>query len=253
MNFIDNSYRQSDQLNPKFDCVSLLEPNEIYCSENCEICGGFGKVWVDRPLSDPQFGTLKPCPNINLVQLFIKKCGLKSYELDYSWGLIKDINNIGKTKNLLQQFIENSNGFMYIWGDSGLGKTRLLKTMVAESLRKSTPAAYVRMTDMMDNLRSVYALENPEPEYSKRIRFWSEIPVLCIDEFDRLKKTPYVEEKTFSILDYRYESAMSGQSITVIASNTDPRDLDSYLADRIFDNRAAVIHVTGISARPNLS
>lgn len=253
MNITNQRYRHPDQLNPKFDYVSLLEPNEIHCSKDCEICDGFGQVWVDRPMSDPLFGSLKPCPNINFVQLFTKKCGLKSFELDYSWELIKHINNIEKTKNLLQQFIVNSKGFMYIWGDSGLGKTRLLKTMIAESLHNNTPASYVRMTDMMENLRSVYALENPGSELSKRNRFWSEIPVLCIDELDRLKTTPFVEEKKFSILDNRYESAMSGESITVIASNTDPQDLDSYLADRIFDGRANVVHITGVSARPNLS
>ena len=64
--------------------------------------------------------------------------------------------------------------------------------------------------------------------------------------------TDYVEEQRFTIIDHRYEEAIQKKTMTVLASNTDPRKLDRYLADRIFDGRMEVIKIEGTSVRPNI-
>lgn len=223
-----------------------------FCSPDCPICKGLGFVHYDRPLSHPKFGKLEYCPNINPIKRYGSKCGLTEYELKYSWKLLVDINGMGDVLMKVTRILNQGYGMIFIWGNYGLGKTSILKTIVAESIRSGKESAYSRMVEIMNDLRSAYSTEHSNEEFSRRLNFWMNVPILCIDEFNRIKMTDYVEEQRFTILDQRYENAIQKEGITVMVSNSDPAKLDKYLADRIFDGRLDVIHIEGISARPNM-
>ena len=79
-----------------------------------------------------------------------------------------------------------------------------------------------------------------------------EVPVLCIDEFDRLKLTDYAKERIASIVEARCRAAEIGESITLIASNKAPLDYDPYIVDRLHCSLFSIIEIKGHSVRPNL-
>ena len=233
-------------------------PNQItshqnsVCQPGCPICGGIGFVRYDRPIEHPRFGKLEPCPSLDPVKLYGPRVGLIEKELKLSWNSLIDYNKIGLAINEIQAAIDEGYGWIFIWGAYGLGKTTLLKTAIAEVLRSGRQSAYVRMVDIIDDLRNAFSTENPSETSASRLEFWTEVPVLAIDEFDRIRLTEFAQERRFALMDHRYENAIRGNSITIMASNSDPRDLDGYLADRIFDGRFKVIHLTGNSFRPNM-
>lgn len=225
---------------------------ESLCGKDCPICGGLGWIHVDRSIDDPRFGKLDLCPNVDPIRLLGKKIGLSSNELGYRWDRLADVNGVGKIIKLLEKTILRGYGWIFLWGSFGLGKTTLLKTTTAEAVLARKQASYVRMVDIIDNLRNAYSTENGSYEAETRLNFWIDVPVLCIDEFDRVRLTDFASDRRFVLMDKRYEGAIRENNVTIMSSNTDPRMLDGYLADRIFDGRFQVIHIDGNSVRPNV-
>jgi DNA replication protein DnaC len=115
---------------------------------------------------------------------------------------------------------------------------------VAEFCRATRqPASYTRMAEIIDHLRGSFDAKNPSEESTARLDMWSELPFLAIDEFDRVRSTEYATERRFVLMDRRYEQACRQRSITLMASNCTPDDLEGYLADRIYDGRFKVVHL----------
>lgn len=222
------------------------------CNYDCPVCGGMGWCRVDRPVGDPMFGKLELCPNVNRLKIFGKQIGLSAHEMKLSWDSLADINGVGEIISCLTQTIESGFGWVFLWGSYGLGKTTLLKTATSEAIKFGKQASYTRMVDIIDNLRNAYSTENASYEAENRLNYWVDVPILCIDEFDRVRLTEFASDRRFTLMDKRYEGAIRETKITIMASNTDPRILDGYLADRIFDGRFKVIHLVGNSVRPNI-
>lgn len=222
------------------------------CSNDCPVCGGYGWVRLNRPVDDPMFGKLVLCPNIDQIKAIGNKAGITHEELRLNWNRLADINGMREIIGVIKRTLENGFGWVFLWGNYGLGKTTLLKTIVAETIRMGKQVSYTRMVDIIDNLRNSYSTDNASYEAESRLRYWVDVPVLCIDEFDRVRLTEYASERQFVFMDKRYESSIRENAITIMASNTDPRLLDGYLADRIFDGRFKVIHMEGHSVRPNI-
>jgi len=59
-----------------------------------------------------------------------------------------------------------------------------------------------------------------------------------------------MEETKFTILNRRYEMSVYKQAVTIMASNSPPGDLGSYLSSRIQDSRHAVINLSVPDLRP---
>lgn len=222
------------------------------CKPDCPICGGLGWCHVERSLGDPRFGRLELCPNVNPLTVYGKLIGLSDQELLFSWKVLANVNGAGEIIETIERTLALGFGWIFIWGSFGLGKTTLLKTTTAEALRSGYRASYTRMVDIIDNLRAAYSTDNSSYQAETRLNNWVDVPVLCIDEFDRIRLTEFASDRRFALMDKRYEGAIREENITIMASNSDPRTLDGYLADRIFDGRFTVIHIEGNSVRPNI-
>ena len=230
------------------------KPYTGVCKPDCEICGGIGWIRQDLPVGDPGFGKAQLCPNVDLFTHYKGRSGLESDERDLSWSNIADFNGVGKAVEAVQTVVELGFGWIFLWGDFGLAKSLILKTAVSSYIReRKEPASYVRMAELLDHLRSAYDSSNPSEDSQARLDFWSTIPLLCIDEFDRVRETAYASERRFVLMDRRYEKACGRKNITIMASNSDPALIDGYLRDRIFDGRFKVIKLVGKSARPMMS
>lgn len=217
-------------------------PHTGICDADCEYCGGVGWYRVDVPVHHAHFGKLLQCPNLNMVTVMKDKSGLIGEELGWEWSKVWDLGNAIQASHMLDRTLDSGYGWAFIWGSYGVAKTLLLKVATAMALRRGLPACYVRMASIIDDLRDAY---NHDESAEARLQFWTDVPVLCIDEFDRMRETEYASERRFVLMDKRYESAQRKKSITFMTSNTEPDQLPGYLADRIFDGRFDVIRVTG--------
>ncbi len=218
--------------------------NNTICQPGCPICGGIGYIKDER-------GRVSACPNVSSRVLYPgERYGLSQAERDLSWEQIGPANGVESAVAAVQQALERGSGWVYLWGPPGLAKTLVLKIAVAVSLEAHRAAAYTRMVEILDDMRAAFDANNPSFESQRRLDWWAELPVLAIDEFDRLRSTAYAAERRFLLMDRRYENAFRSTSITLMAANEDPALLDGYLYDRIRDGRFSVVHLTGSSLRP---
>jgi DNA replication protein DnaC len=224
------------------------------CDPDCPTCNGLGYVRSDAPVGHPNFGKIGPCPESNPFQRYKGLLGLDQADMTLTWANVIERENVRIAVAAVKQVIDRGYGWVYLHGDYGLAKTLILKIAVAEFCRATRqPASYTRMAEIIDHLRGAFDAKSPSEESAARLDMWSELPFLAIDEFDRVRSTEYATERRFVLMDRRYEQAARQKSITLMASNCTPDDLEGYLADRIYDGRFAVIHLKGVSARPFMS
>jgi DNA replication protein DnaC len=228
---------------------TILQPG--LCTADCPVCGGQGWVRANLPVGHPQFGRLTICPNGDLLRLpDAERYGIILDEARrLTWGSVLERGAAMKAVQAVQDALQAGYGWVYLWGDFGQGKTLILKIAVAEALRQRRFASYIRMTEMVENLRSAFDAQNPSAEAERRLEWWTDLPVLAVDEIDRLRQTAYASEQQFLLLDRRYEQALRQRSVTLLAANAAPEQLPGYLADRILDGRFAIVRLNGDSGR----
>jgi DNA replication protein DnaC len=233
----------------------FIEPDEIeetpaLCKTDCPTCHGLRFVRSDAKMGETDFGKIFPCPQSDPFKRYNKLLGLIGDEQKLSWTSIAEDASVMKGVNAVRNAIERGYGWVFLWGSYGLAKTLILKVAVAEYVRATrNPASYLRMAEIIDHLRGAFDAQDPSSESARRLDIWSDLPLLCIDEFDRIRNTEYAVERRFVLMDRRYEQACRQNSVTLMASNTDPDSMEGYLTDRIHDGRFAIVHLTGKSVR----
>lgn len=227
---------------------------ESLCNPDCDICGGSGYYRMDVDIQDERFGKLLICDNVDRSSLpGFNRVGLQKDEIEsMNWDILVDEVSMRNSIRLVKEMIERGHGWIFLYGGFGVGKTYILKIAVAEMIRSGKQASYVRMAEILDHLRESFDKSVLEQE-TARLRYWSDLPILAIDEFDRVRNTEYGSERKFVLMDRRYEGAVREKSLTILASNSDPSKLPGYLYDRVRDGRFKIIHLPGESFRPGLS
>ena len=170
-------------------------------------------------------------------------------QTERSWDKVLPVNGASEATAKVQEVVERGHGWVYLWGGYGSSKTLLLKTAVAECLRTQLEACYIRMVDLLDNLRQSYDQEHQNQAIAAQVRRYTELPLLALDEVDRFKETDWTRERVFQLIDGRYNAAQIKRSVTLLASNNPPDELDGYFASRISDARFAVVHLEGKDLR----
>jgi DNA replication protein DnaC len=224
------------------------------CAPGCPLCGGLGYLRESRAIGDPQYGKLELCPNVDRLGLpGAARYGVTHDELaSLSWDSVTDQGQALAAAEVVRATLERGYGWVFLWGGYGLAKTLILKVAVTQWLKAGGEAAYTRMASVIDNLRAAFDADDPSEESERRLAWWTSVPVLAVDEFDRVRSTEYADERRFLLMDRRYEAAGREKTVTLMASNTDPRQLPGYLADRVLDGRFKVVQLTGQSFRPGM-
>jgi DNA replication protein DnaC len=245
--------------------VLSRNPYDTLCYPDCPNCGGVGYVRYDVPTWDPRFGKLQICPNAQRRALEISletgdidpRVGLLPEEIrEMNWDLIHDgINDAPKALQAVRSAYNAGHGMVFLYGASGQAKTLLLKIAVALAFRDGRTAAYADMRAVLDDIRLAYdEKENKQSELVRRMEWWLSRQVLAIDELDKVNSTDWAVERIFHLIDQRYQRAVRGEALTIIAANYNRLDeLSSYLRSRIEDNRFAargwVIRLEGPDGR----
>lgn len=218
------------------------------CELGCPVCGGIGYVRFEVPVSDPNFGKIQFCPR-SVSRVYASGSGLDESERGMTWDAVADLNNAREAVKVVQSVIELGKGWVFLWGDPGLAKTLVLQIAVAEYVRSGREGVYVRMVEIIDDVRKAFDSGDPSSEELRRIERWSKVPLLAIDEFDRSNETNWSENRRFLLMDRRYQETLRGNGVTLMASNSDPKLLSAYLRSRIFDGRFDVIQLKGDDVR----
>ena len=218
----------------------------------CLICGGSGyiKVNPEAAVTEKGFGSVKACPNYlasNLNKSIASgqgRGGLTADELStLDWKLvIPGISDGQKAMSFVRPAVERGCGMGIMLGTWGQAKTLLMKIAVAKFIREGKSAHYVKLTTMMDDIRTAYdEKESKMTALVNKIRGWQSLDLLCLDEIDKSTGTDWAETRLFDLVDERWVLGVREQALTLFASNYgSPNEIPGYLRSRIEDNRFAM-------------
>lgn len=237
---------------PRVPAGSRWVPGDVGDPE-CSQCRGLGYMRLDLEPGQPHFGELFVC-DCAAAQVAAAEARrlasasmLAPEDLALTWGGIVQTPGIAAAVQAVQHTLARGYGWVYLWGPPGPGKTLVLKTAVAETLRARKPGVIAMWADMLDHLRAGYDAGN----FDERVNAWRTTPLLAIDEYARAKDSEWVAEARAKIFNPRYESAASHKrTVTLFSSNYAPERGEDWFADRIRDGRFVVVEVTGPSMRP---
>ena len=236
---------------------------------DCPDCGGVGFFRQDVPVNDPNFGKPIKCTNpVHVTKTVGQLSGLSQLHRDDLRIRLSDIAPIDGNENMLEmchRMLKHPFGWLYIWGPYGNAKTVALKAMCNHfSMAGYRPVVYIKFSKLADIVRAAQAAQFAKGKYLQKhgsMELWDNGPidtyerllgikVLAIEEFDKARLTPLIEEFRFDFLDDRYEQALRGETITMFVSQSPPDELPGALASRVNDGRFLVSYNEANDTRP---
>ncbi len=215
------------------------------------MCNGLGWLRVDRELTHPRFGRLEPCECQGDRELdrLRELSGLNSAELSVRLAQISP-EMTPSTREMIEacrQFIEQPRGFLTLWGGVGVGKSSCLYAITNALMRRG--AVYVSLHDLLEYVRGGFDAKDASDDSRGRMKRFVKVPVLCLDEIDKVKPSDWAMEQVTALVDARFRSGVAGETGTVLALNSDPALQPEWIASRLQDRRNRVVHNTDRDAR----
>ncbi|MGV8026709.1 MAG: ATP-binding protein [Anaerolineaceae bacterium] len=210
---------------------------------NCPICHGIGFVRQDLPINDPDFGKMEicVCRKEQMDKLKAKHLYDISNVESFHSMTFESFNIYGRTdekdanKSLevafqsAKNFAAQPNGWLFLTGKFGCGKTHLAAAIANEVIRNDTRTLFLTVPDLLDWLR--YAFSGEDASYEERFSEIRDVPFLVLDDLGTQNSTPWAEEKLFQIINHRYVNHLP----TVITTNLDFAEIDERISSRIND------------------
>ena len=173
-----------------------------------------------------------PCPVCRgeyLGQYLLELCGLADLEVDGKPAVDIRLADVSPLRGQDDAFrvarqllaeIPTPTSWALFCGDYGRGKTHVVMGLVNGARVAGIYARYTTSEQILEALRSSYRDGSPVSTAEIRQRY-ERVPVLAVDELDRVKWTEWAGEQLFAILDARYLQSKA----TYFASNLGPKAL----------------------------
>lgn len=140
-----------------------------------------------------------------------------------------------------RNFASDPDGWLTLFGKTGVGKTHLAVAIGNECLRKGRQMFFAIVPDLLDYLRSAYAPNSPT-RYDTIFDEITNTPLLILDDLGRENSSPWAQEKLYQIIVHRHNSRLP----TVITSMLDFTEQSGPIGSRIRD--ASLVQLIRIDA-----
>jgi DNA replication protein DnaC len=219
---------------PTQDGESALEQNG---TKPCHICNGAGWLSLELPVGDPNFGKIVKCSckereeRAKARNQMIARSNLGVYAEKTFESFHPHIAGVGEAYRAAQKYAADPDGWLVLLGQVGCGKTHLAAAIAHEVLSRERAVLFTTVPELMDHLREAFApaKEVPYHELFDDIR---QVELLILDDLGVERTTPWVGEKLFQIINYRYNNRIP----TVFTLNTEALDnLDPRIRSRLSD------------------
>jgi DNA replication protein DnaC len=148
-------------------------------------------------------------------------------------------DNMDAAYRLAFDFARNPEGWLVFMGETGCGKTHLAAAIVNYRYEIGKPALFVVVPDFLDHLRSAF---NPDSKVSYDELFESikMAPLLVLDDFGEQSTNPWVREKLYQLINFRYNSRLPTIITTRYSLDDIMEKVDSSISSRLVDRKVSV-------------
>jgi len=185
------------------------------------------------------------CPicsdQMNFIANLWDTCGLTKNEQGWRINFIKGMdgknNALDEAINILESY-PTPQGFTTFFGDYSMGKSGILKALVAQGIIMGVPAHYCKAIDMLTEMKNTFK----DRSRSERdvMDFYVSRKILAIDELspNAVNDSTWALSTLRQIIDERYDLRFS-KRLTLIATNSDPENFSDnnsewdYLSERM--------------------
>lgn len=235
----------------KVDGLNAMEGNRnVDDGYNCNICKNKGYVFKVVEYADGSFSHVCAdckCAEIRRSIMRMKRSGLKDIIKDYTFDKFDAVEPWQKAlKSAATDYAKKPEGWFYLGGQSGCGKTHLCTAICRELLLEGKQVIYMLWRDDIAKLKSL-ALDGEERQ--KMIERFKKAEVLYIDDLFKTGRNPdgYEPKPTaadinaaFEIINYRYNNPSLLTIISSELNEDDLLDIDEAVGGRIFERSKSI-------------
>ena len=241
---------QKDYEQYKVDGLNATEGNRHEeDGYHCDICKNKGWIVKLAELEDGSFHQVCcdcKCVEIRNSIMRMKRSGLKDIIKDYTFDKFEATEPWQKAiKEAAMEYAKNPEGWFFLGGQSGAGKTHLCTAICREFLLAGKRVRYMLWRDDIVKIKG--AVTDSE-EYSKVIDRFKTVDVLYIDDLFKTGKAAdnSVQKPTgadinvaFEIINYRYNNPSLLTIISSELTEDDLIDIDEAIGGRIYERAKA--------------
>jgi len=177
--------------------------------------------------------------------------------LDYTWGPefelqksmtfdnfdrrrenlpLEQQENLGEAYRIAFEFAKSPEDWIVFMGESGCGKTHLAAAIVNYRYQAGKPALFVVVSDFLDHLRSTFSPDS-KVSYDQVFEKVKTAPLLVLDDLGEQISTPWVKEKLYQVINYRYNAKLPTVITTRYAPDEIVANLESSISSRLVDRK----------------
>jgi len=129
-----------------------------------------------------------------------------------------------------QSFAKNPDGWLTLYGETGVGKTHLAVAAAVEQIKKNSTIFFAFVPELMDHLRYTF---NPQSDvqYDTLFDEVKNTSLLILDDLGRERSSDWAIEKLHQIIVHRHNSRLP----TIITSSLDFKDELNPITSRVQD------------------
>lgn len=158
--------------------------------------------------------------------------------------------NLHKIINACKEYANEPQGWLVLQGESGCGKTHLAAAIANHQLEKTqnkfeadqilSQIIFVEVPELMDYLRASFSPQSNK-SYDQRFDEIKKVSMLVLDHFGIESASPWVKEKLFQLLNYRYNTLLP----TVITTTYNLDEIEPWLRTRMLDKEKCKYCIIG--------
>jgi len=148
-------------------------------------------------------------------------------------------DNMDAAYRLAFDFAKNPEGWLVFMGETGCGKTHLAAAIVNHRYELGKPALFVVVPDFLDHLRSAFSPDS-KVSYDEFFESVKTAPLLVLDDFGEQSTNPWVKEKLYQLINYRYNSRLPTVITTRLTLDEITEKVDESISSRLMDRNTSV-------------
>ncbi len=137
-----------------------------------------------------------------------------------------------------KNYAESPEGWLVLLGRTGCGKTHLAAAIVNYRYEAGKPALFVVVPEFLDHLRSAFSPDS-KVSYDQLFESVKTAPLLVLDDFGEHSATPWVKEKLYQLINYRYNGRLPTVITTRYSFDEILGEVDSAISSRLVDRNTS--------------